>query len=543
MVLAQTAARERSPQVLLVATSLLCRFAASAVSTSVTSGPPCTKPPFGGATSAVEEVGADGHGCRHEPAAAKSMGRDQVLLQRSYKANLSTAAAEQERLAQPCTNAMVRRRRREGAMCSCRRRSNIADLQPGWACVGDVVYKTGAGQGSGDAGSETEQPNPPSSGGANCLCVFDVDRTLTGKQGHVGPTQCPNNRVIDWINDPAYGWGKLTLSALAVEGIRNTFCGACYLGVCSAGTAGGSNSKEREYLVEEVLRTGPQDDLSINVPSWKIWSKGSDVKSPLVVSQPDKTKQFAVEDIRRWYSAQGIHIDAENVFFYGDRRENIPAFAQSGFNAREISCASRDRYLYGGSRMVGYCGATADEINGARGITSCSDVRPAPSPAPSPAPTPADTDVDSPAPMPEPPVPSVIPSPAPSPSPSIGASEPLVCRDTAGWTNGFRYCRAEGNGDWNGCTASGWTCYGYKRQGWCAGGRKTAGAYYAFGNHLNNPDKHCCVCGGGSFGECQVADVSRRRRAEAMCSCRRRSGSADLAAGWSCQGDFIRRDV
>jgi len=38
---------------------------------------------------------------------------------------------------------------------------------------------------------------------------------------------------------------------------------------------------------------------------------------------------------------------------------------------------------------------------------------------------------------------------------------------------------------------------------------------------------------------CQESQIQRRRRAEGMCSCRRRSSSADLPEGMSCQGDAI----
>eukprot|EP00409_Alexandrium_fundyense_P007898 CAMPEP_0195049356 /NCGR_PEP_ID=MMETSP0347-20130606/56176_1 /TAXON_ID=2932 /ORGANISM="Alexandrium fundyense, Strain CCMP1719" /LENGTH=66 /DNA_ID=CAMNT_0040078077 /DNA_START=26 /DNA_END=223 /DNA_ORIENTATION=+ len=38
---------------------------------------------------------------------------------------------------------------------------------------------------------------------ANCLCIFDIDRTLTGKQGTAGD-ECPNDKAIDGIWDAAY---------------------------------------------------------------------------------------------------------------------------------------------------------------------------------------------------------------------------------------------------------------------------------------------------------------------------------------------------
>mmetsp|Transcript_26921 Transcript_26921/g.47909 ORF Transcript_26921/g.47909 Transcript_26921/m.47909 type:complete len:254 (+) Transcript_26921:100-861(+) len=82
--------------------------------------------------------------------------------------------------------------------------------------------------------------------GQPCLCIFDIDRTLTGKQGDTG--RCPGNRVTDgW--DGAYGGGKLTLSKLGQQ-IGSTFCGQCRL---AAITAHGSQRQQ----VEAVLAGGP----------------------------------------------------------------------------------------------------------------------------------------------------------------------------------------------------------------------------------------------------------------------------------------------
>jgi len=173
------------------------------------------------------------------------------------------------------------------------------------------------------------------------------------------------------VHDGAYGSGDLTLSALAAEGIENTFCGQCYLGVCSAGDAGGENSKERDVLLDEVLNTPLYDALRAKIPSASWWSWSNNIVSPLVLGSPNKRKQYSVESIRSWYQHHGIDIPSGNVYFFGDRRENIPPFAHLGLNAKEISCASRDTKLYGGSRMVGYCGATPEEIVAEEGVVNC----------------------------------------------------------------------------------------------------------------------------------------------------------------------------
>eukprot|EP00441_Pelagodinium_beii_P035788 CAMPEP_0197650948 /NCGR_PEP_ID=MMETSP1338-20131121/31259_1 /TAXON_ID=43686 ORGANISM="Pelagodinium beii, Strain RCC1491" /NCGR_SAMPLE_ID=MMETSP1338 /ASSEMBLY_ACC=CAM_ASM_000754 /LENGTH=270 /DNA_ID=CAMNT_0043225471 /DNA_START=64 /DNA_END=876 /DNA_ORIENTATION=- len=202
-----------------------------------------------------------------------------------------------------------------------------------------------------------------------CLCVFDIDRTLTGKQNDV--YYCPRNKVMTGVHDGAYGSGDLTLSALAAEGISNTFCGQCYLGICSAGDAGGDNSEERTVLLDQVLKTPLYEALRAKVSSASWWSWSDNIQSPLVLGSPNTEKQYSVEGIRRWYQQEGISISSSNVYFFGDRRENIPPFAHLGFNAKEISCESRDPWLYGGSGMVGYCGATPEEVVAETGVKNC----------------------------------------------------------------------------------------------------------------------------------------------------------------------------
>lgn len=239
-----------------------------------------------------------------------------------------------------------------------------------------------------------------------CLCVFDIDRTLTGRQGSAG-IDCPRDKTVEGVWDAAYSGGVFTLSELS--GLSSTFCGSCYLGVCSAGGASGSGSEERAYLEEHVLVTGPQQQLAQRLPSAKAWSRSGQVDSPFVVYQQDGTKQVAVQQIVSWYGSNGIYIPPQRVHFFGDRTGNIRAFRGTGFNAREVSCGSRDLAIQNGA--VGLCGATPKEIVDDRGVFTCADVAarlpayeevlptpaptltstPPPMPAPTPAPTPAST--------------------------------------------------------------------------------------------------------------------------------------------------------
>jgi len=170
--------------------------------------------------------------------------------------------------------------------------------------------------------------------------------------------------------DAGYGGGNATLSALAAEGISTTFCNKCHLGITSAGHGSGEHSQWNRYLLDRVMRGETQDAFQAAHPESKQWSYISDVRSPYVLGQPNKIKQNAVEFIRRWYGApaRDVCIRSENVFFFGDRTENIQPFWTKHFNSREISCSSRDRTHH---RGIGYCGAAPQEIRRELGNILC----------------------------------------------------------------------------------------------------------------------------------------------------------------------------
>ena len=90
-----------------------------------------------------------------------------------------------------------------------------------------------------------------------CLCVWDVDRTLTGEQGSsVGAgAPCPDNRHMTGVVDTAYGGGTLSLSQLSLN-LHTTFCAACYMGVLSSGPVSGSGSSERYTIVQKLRAVG-----------------------------------------------------------------------------------------------------------------------------------------------------------------------------------------------------------------------------------------------------------------------------------------------
>ena len=188
-----------------------------------------------------------------------------------------------------------------------------------------------------DAAATTSTSTVPPSPNGDCLCVFDIDRTLTGAQGTAN-SQCPQNKEIRGIMDNAYNDGWLTISD-AGQNLQKSFCNQCYLGVVSAGYASGPD--EKEYLLEHVLLSEPYTKLREDYPKAARWSRRRTLGSPLVLGWRDTKKQDAVEGIVRWYGRRGITFSASKVTFFGDRTENIGPFASKGYNSREISCDSR----------------------------------------------------------------------------------------------------------------------------------------------------------------------------------------------------------
>mmetsp|Transcript_89826 Transcript_89826/g.209230 ORF Transcript_89826/g.209230 Transcript_89826/m.209230 type:complete len:253 (-) Transcript_89826:51-809(-) len=198
-------------------------------------------------------------------------------------------------------------------------------------------------------------PSPPPPPPA-CLCIFDIDRTLTGKQNALA--ECPANALQSGVSDSAYGGGTLTLSALA-QSLDRTACAPCYIGTISAGDASGPGSQERSVLRSHLAASPGR------LPTQE-WSLPSPVTSPLVTSCPDTTKQTVVPGLLDWYKGVGVEIDPAAVHFFDDRADNVRAFQGTPYNARQISCATRD---LGG--VVGKCGATLAEIVLELGVHTC----------------------------------------------------------------------------------------------------------------------------------------------------------------------------
>lgn len=197
----------------------------------------------------------------------------------------------------------------------------------------------------------------------DCLCVFDVDRTLTGQQDDT--SDCPDNKVVPGVVDTAYLWhqkGNLTLSTL-VQGIGQSFCKDCYSGIVSAGTCSGSGSGERKELLKQL-----QQQTKLTADTWTD-DCPSPVTSPLVLGCRDGKKQNTVRDVVDWYKSQNIVIADKDVHFFDDRDLNIQPFADTGFNARQISCKSRIT-VWG--KKIGLCGGAAEELVPDTGVVLCS---------------------------------------------------------------------------------------------------------------------------------------------------------------------------
>jgi len=288
-----------------------------------------------------------------------------------------------------CQSSSIARRRRQEVMCACRRRSSAGpqlrwlpkqDAGTGWYCKGvrmefdqklshPVAWRAHPAYPDHHSTNPGAWRAPPGAQGvcSACLCVFDIDRTLTGKQADT--RHCPRNRVLSMYDD-GYGGGRATLSALAAEGISSTFCNKCHLGITSAGHGSGDHSEWNRYLLDHVMRSEVQDGFAAAHPESKRWSRGTSVSSPYMLGQKNKVKQNAVELIRQWYGEKPreVCIRPESVYFFGDRTENIRPFQQRRFNSREISCSSRD-HSHGDT--IGYCGATPQEVRKEAGNILC----------------------------------------------------------------------------------------------------------------------------------------------------------------------------
>jgi len=170
------------------------------------------------------------------------------------------------------------------------------------------------------------------------------------------------------IYDSAYATGHLTLSMVG-QNYSKTFCAGCHVGIVTAGDGSGFNSPERQLLASKLGHQGTLASQEWTGPSLhgeaRTNCSGVAVHSTLVVGCADGTKQYAVAGILSWLQeAHAVTIDSENVWYFDDRENNIAPFEGTGFNARMVSCNTREG-------PIGFCGAIRSEIIATPGIALC----------------------------------------------------------------------------------------------------------------------------------------------------------------------------
>jgi len=203
-------------------------------------------------------------------------------------------------------------------------------------------------------GEESAVHTSATSATGGCLCVFDIDRTLTGSQNDI--SNCPRNEIIAGV--PDYGKYNLTLSELA-QGINITFCKTCFLGISSAGEADGASSGKRAQLLQK---------LNANQKLPDEWSNCTSPVSPLLLNCKVGGKVDAVRNIAQWYKSRNITIADADVYFFDDQAKNVQPFINTSFNARQIGCELRE-FAYGSNLSV--CGGSIKDVVQDIGVTLC----------------------------------------------------------------------------------------------------------------------------------------------------------------------------
>jgi len=251
-------------------------------------------------------------------------------------------------------------------------------------------------------GVATAQPmdnsssSPSSSSSLPCLCVFDIDRTLTAKQNEEGsPPSCPSNQEIKGVPDDASISSQdpplpnLVLSDLSSRFNESWCAQECYIGVISAGPATGDPMRD---VLFDVLSSPNEDAGGVigvtpanKTNAWVFagewypetqryvdnWSevKGKGLTGPLVLNFPeypeDDPKEIpkldAISYIIDFFESANpsLQFDGSNVYFFDDKERHILPFQNSSFNGVQVSCDSRDDYK-------GLCGGTLEEVNRVR---------------------------------------------------------------------------------------------------------------------------------------------------------------------------------
>jgi len=199
--------------------------------------------------------------------------------------------------------------------------------------------------------------------GSPCLCIFDVDSTLISWST---VKQCPKAEKHH-LSDAGYDM----LRSDGMLNLKDTFCGQCYLGVISAGSAGNTGGEERAQVVKYLKAGGV-----LTTDKWASSGCKKKGSSPLITSCSDKPS--AVPGIIKYYEdSESVQIANNNVHFFDDQNYNIVTFEGGPYNAQQISCPTSS----GGES--GKCGMGVDELTNAKGTSYCCSGSQTPAPAPS----------------------------------------------------------------------------------------------------------------------------------------------------------------
>lgn len=203
------------------------------------------------------------------------------------------------------------------------------------------------------ATNETDEAPAPA-----CLCIFDVDRTLTAGQQH----KCPGTKTFPGVPDPAYSKGNLQLSAGLMK-LKATACGKCYFGIVSKGDAGGKSGKMRGKIDSMV-------EKKLNVGGWVDGCPSGKITGTKVLSCQEEKKKHAMAGVVQYIRSKGIQLKDADVWFYDDIAGNVQDVKKTGYNGKQVSCVGRE---VGGVKKqeVGKCGATAAEFKREKGLKLC----------------------------------------------------------------------------------------------------------------------------------------------------------------------------
>ena len=206
---------------------------------------------------------------------------------------------------------------------------------------------------------------------SDCLCVFDMDRTLTSRE--TSDPGCQTSKKIPGARSAGYCFDNLWWSEMAQKINTDPTCKSCKIGVISAGNADGAGQREAfGNLIGDKAKVG----LYSSTPWNEAFGHGCQSQSyPGLVGCGDKG--IALKNIIEYWRNKGVEF--QRVNFYDDRVDHINqvankaeagAYGHVDVRAKQVSCPSRDnggdcqtRHGCSYSGEIGCCGGQANEFN------------------------------------------------------------------------------------------------------------------------------------------------------------------------------------